>query len=110
MILQFIALHYQQAKNLWTLCCWVQKIFVGDKNLPVKFKLDTGADVNVLPESVLRKLSGNYSLCKTNIVIEAFGDNLLKPKGIAALKIRCGPSVVNNDLILLLLMVKCHQF
>lgn len=41
-------------------------------NNSIKFKLDTGAQVNVIPHKLLRKLR-KIELEKTNVILEAFG-------------------------------------
>ena len=55
----------------------------------VNFKLDTGAETNVLPYSVLK--SYNVNLVSTDTVLVAYGDFKLQPKGKISLE-----CIVNN--------------
>ena len=47
----------------------------------VCFKLDTGAEANVLPSSVLSKLKISKPLEKTNVVLTSYGNFKVQPEG-----------------------------
>ncbi|GBM93575.1 Uncharacterized protein K02A2.6 [Araneus ventricosus] len=56
-------------------CDWLQEIIIND--FPVTFKLDTGAQVNVLPLSVIRKLKNQPSIHPTSLEVCTYtGDAL----------------------------------
>ncbi|GBM45276.1 Uncharacterized protein K02A2.6, partial [Araneus ventricosus] len=56
-------------------CDWLQEIIIND--FPVTFKLDTGAQVNVLPLSVIRKLKNQPSIQPTSLEVCTYtGDAL----------------------------------
>ena len=54
-------------------------------NVPVKFKIDTGADGNVLPLSIVESLPGHIQLQPTRTVLVAYGGTRLKPEGTVSL-------------------------
>ncbi|CAL1282270.1 unnamed protein product [Larinioides sclopetarius] len=58
------------------------KLNVNDKCFEVDFKLDTGAEVNILPLYVLNVVKVKPKLCETNLSLTAFGDFKLKPEDI----------------------------
>ena len=47
----------------------------------VKFKLDTGAEANVLPFSVHSKLKNKSPLLETSVVLSSYGEFKVKPEG-----------------------------
>ena len=47
----------------------------------VKFKLDTGAEANVLPLSVYSELQHKSPLMDTSVVLSSYGDFKVKPEG-----------------------------
>lgn len=51
---------------------WYENVKIDNKI--IKFKLDTGAQVNILPDKVSGSLK-NICLEKTNIILEAYGGN-----------------------------------
>lgn len=51
------------------------------RDTPVRFKLDTGADVNVLPLTIFQKIPGPAQLEPSHIALVAYGGARLKPKG-----------------------------
>ncbi|GBL74991.1 hypothetical protein AVEN_243793-1 [Araneus ventricosus] len=56
-------------------CDWLQEIIIND--FPVTFKLDTGAQANVLPLSVIRKLENQPSIHPTSLEVCTYtGDAL----------------------------------
>ena len=56
-------------------------LFVG--NQEVCFKLDSGADANVLPLDTYERLGPSSSLMQTNTVLTAFGNAKNRPEGEA---------------------------
>ena len=54
---------------------------VNINGVPVRFKLDTGAEANVLPLSVYSSLKVSKSLKTTNVVLSSYGNFKVKPKG-----------------------------
>ena len=50
-------------------------------NQEVCFKLDSGADANVLPLETYERLGSGLPLMKTNTVITAFGNAKIRPEG-----------------------------
>ncbi len=63
---------------------WFELVNIG--NMEVQFKMDTGAEVNIMPKKLLDKMfNKNYKLRPTSIVLEAFGGTLLRPVGLITL-------------------------
>ena len=54
----------------------------------INFKLDTGADANVLPMHVYRQLPGPIQWRSTETVLIAFGGARLPAEGVASLECR----------------------
>ncbi|GBL54047.1 hypothetical protein AVEN_188016-1 [Araneus ventricosus] len=52
---------------------------------PVTFKLDTGAEVNVLPLSIFNLFKSQSKMRKCNVVLKAFGGATIKPVGSISL-------------------------
>ena len=50
-------------------------------NQEVRFKLDSGADANVLPLDTYERLGSGSPLMKTNTVLTAFGNAKIRPEG-----------------------------
>uniref|UniRef100_A0A6P7GZ25 Uncharacterized protein LOC114348674 n=1 Tax=Diabrotica virgifera virgifera TaxID=50390 RepID=A0A6P7GZ25_DIAVI len=63
---------------------WFETVNVINK--PVNFKLDTGAEVNILPYNVYRELGVNQQLEPTIVKLEAFGGAIIKPEGFVYLE------------------------
>lgn len=53
----------------------------------VTFKLDTGAEANVLPQSVANSLTTAGEMRKTDTVLVAYGGSRIKPKGILTFQV-----------------------
>ncbi|KAE8738380.1 hypothetical protein FOCC_FOCC016142 [Frankliniella occidentalis] len=51
----------------------------------VKFKLDPGAEVNVLPVKVFQIINRNYKVRQTNVMLKAFGQVITKAEGTVKL-------------------------
>ena len=58
-------------------------------NSDVIFKLDTGADANVLPLDVYQQIYSNVPLTPTDTILTAFGDNKIRPEGEVQLEVTC---------------------
>ena len=58
---------------------WFSTVTVGGSS--VKFKLDTGAEGNVLPLSVYSELQHKSPLMDTSVVLSSYGDFKVKPEG-----------------------------
>jgi len=50
----------------------------------VKFKLDPGSEINILPYKVFNLINRNYMVKPTNIHIKAYGNVITKPEGIVS--------------------------
>ncbi|XP_021340552.1 uncharacterized protein K02A2.6-like [Mizuhopecten yessoensis] len=57
-------------------------------NQKIQFKLDTGAEANVMPLACFEKLNRKPKLIRTNIVLSAYGGHKVKPTGKAILRCR----------------------
>ena len=66
---------------------WQTKLRVNDT--PVTFKLDTGAQANVLPVNVYRRIKPNKPLARTKTVLTAFRDAQITPVGETQLRVTC---------------------
>ncbi|CAH2091003.1 unnamed protein product [Euphydryas editha] len=64
---------------------WYENIII--ETLPVKCKLDTGADVSIMPLEIFQKINSklNVKLLKTNIKLESFNGNVVEPLGMVNL-------------------------
>jgi len=58
---------------------WFSNLFVG--GTLTKFKLDTGAEANVLPLGVYSKLRNKSPLSKSSVVLSSYGDFKVRPEG-----------------------------
>ena len=66
---------------------WQIKLRVNDT--PVTFKLDTGAQANVLPVNVYRRIQPNKPLARTRTVLTVFVDAKITPVGETQLRVTC---------------------
>jgi len=57
---------------------WFTNLRVG--RIPIKFKLDRGAEANVLPLSVYSKLRNKSPLSETSVVLSSYGDFKVRPE------------------------------
>lgn len=62
---------------------WCETIMV--ENTKVKFKLDTGSEVNIVPLEIYNSLSKRPKLLKTHILLETYGGFKVKPLGVVKL-------------------------
>lgn len=64
---------------------WTEKIRINDKH--VAFKIDTGAEMNVLPLSVVRLIDPKIELKEASIRLKPFGSgDKITPKGMCSLQ------------------------
>ena len=66
---------------------WQTKLRFSDT--PVTFKLDTGAQANVLPVNVYGRIKPNKPLARTRTVLTAFGDAQITQVGETQLRVTC---------------------
>ena len=71
--------HAVQPKSKQKPSNWFSNLLVGGTT--VKFKLDTGAETNVLPLSVYSKLKNKSLLLETSVVLSSYGEFKVKPEG-----------------------------
>ena len=64
---------------------WRTALRVGGRT--VNFKLVTGAEANVLPQSIANAMPKQHTMKKTNTVLVAYGGTRIKPKGILTLHV-----------------------
>ena len=64
---------------------WLANLFVS--NQEVCFKLDSGADANVLPLDTYERLGSVAHLMETNTVLTAFGNAKILPEGEVKLRV-----------------------
>jgi len=62
---------------------WYEKIKINNK--AVSFKVDTGADVNVIPLSIFKQL-GYLKLSQTPVILQVYGGFKIKPLGVVNLQ------------------------
>lgn len=67
---------------------------VNEEYFDVDFKLDTGAEVNILPLHVLNSIKVKPKLSETNLSLTAYGNFKLKPEG--TLIIHCSVGKLKN--------------
>ena len=61
---------------------WYEEILM-DRNKRIKFKLDTGAQVNILPFYMFKLLNKDKNIVSTNVKLESFGGFRINPIGSA---------------------------
>lgn len=61
---------------------WIERIRVG--GLTVRFKIDTGAQMNVLSIDIARRIDPNIELTRSNITLTAFGGETISPIGMCS--------------------------
>ncbi|KAK4876742.1 hypothetical protein RN001_009248 [Aquatica leii] len=87
--INIIGLSNRKNKVLSINSCF-QTVNLGDNRVPIKFKLDTGADVNILSRITLSEVGvSELQLRDTEIMLEAFGGSVLKPLDVVPLKVQC---------------------
>ncbi|XP_031350604.1 uncharacterized protein K02A2.6-like [Photinus pyralis] len=66
---------------------WRKKIKIGGRL--IEFKLDTGAEVSVIPLNVLHKINRQVKLKKTNMTLIAYGNSDFKINPIGEINLNC---------------------
>ncbi|XP_059046445.1 uncharacterized protein LOC131842029 [Achroia grisella] len=79
---------------------WEENIQIEDKIF--KCKLDTGADVSILPKSVFDKLNYklNCKIQKTELTVQSFTGENIKPIGIVNLKCKYKNKICNENFVI----------
>lgn len=72
-----ICINMVNVKDIGNVNAWLENLIVEGKT--VNFKLDTGAQVNILPKIVLGGIVPNIRLENTVIILEAFCGTKIKP-------------------------------
>lgn len=62
---------------------WVEKVKLEDKY--VNFKIDTGAEVNILPYKIFKRINQQFKIQKTKNRLEVYGGGKMIPFGIVSL-------------------------
>ena len=75
--------------------CWEEKIKVGPDRVCVKFKLDTGAEVNVIPKTLAHQLDCTVTPSKAKLM--GYGQNPIPNIGKTKLMLICGDSEKHFD-------------
>ena len=70
-----------------------------ENNKYIKFKLDTGAQVNVLPLHVFKEIKSKSVIRKSNLVLEAYGGNKILTVGRVELKCKLSGSSNSETII-----------
>lgn len=93
---------------------WTEKIKINGKD--VTFKIDTGAEIDVLPMNVVERL-GHTEIKETGITLRAFGGHRLKPTGMCSLlstfngiKLKINHAVVDKNFMPILGLKSCIRF
>lgn len=79
---------------------WTKMIRV--ERLKVKFKLDTGAEVNIVPLKLIRSLTKEKDIRKTNVILIAYGNRDFKIRPIGEINLNC---YLNDQCIALNFMI-----
>ena len=58
---------------------WLAKLNVN--GMVINFKLDTGAEASVLPQSIFQQLPMQKNLQQTNVVLSFYGNRKVSPEG-----------------------------
>lgn len=94
---------------------WIEEIGIDEKHVP--FKIDTGAEVDVLPMSVLKRIAPQTEIQRTSITLRAFAGEKVKPIGTCSLfcsfhgmSLRVKFAVVDFDFTPILGLKTCIRF
>ena len=68
--------------------------FIKVDKIKINFKIDTGAEANLIPFSIFKKLNKKFTTTKT--VLEAYGGSKIIPLGVCSLM--CEHSLYTNFL------------
>lgn len=78
----------KQVEGVTEKTVWTQKVVIEDK-VEVNFKLDTGAEVSVLPMQILRKHKLNERIKPTNISLVSYGSDNFQLKALGEVNLNC---------------------
>ncbi|XP_055906014.1 uncharacterized protein LOC129941414 [Eupeodes corollae] len=74
---------------------WYENIAV--ENSLIKFKLDSGADVNVIPLKEVQKLNLEHKIRQVRTKLEAYGGSYIPTKGLVSLQVQYKNKIVDAD-------------
>ena len=66
---------------------WHTMLKVNERD--ITFKLDTGADANVLPLDVYQQVLSDVPMTRTDTILTAFGNSKIRPEGEVKLEVKC---------------------
>ena len=66
---------------------WHTTLKVNERD--ITFKLDTGADANVLPLDVYQQVLSDVPMTRTDTTLTAFGNSKIRPDGEVKLEVTC---------------------
>lgn len=94
---------------------WIETVKINEQKVPSK--VDTGAETDVLPFNVLKKIAPTIELRPTRVTLRAFGGQQIKPKGMCILPMSCNGislkikfAVVDQDFTPILGLKTCVRF
>lgn len=79
---------------------WFESLRIVDCNKTLKFKLDTGAHVNVIPEDIFQLLKISNKLEAAKISISNYGGQSLKVKGCCDLIVELGNEIYSLKFVI----------
>lgn len=74
--------HYAET-NAEFMSPWLERVYVGKNH--IAFKIDTSAEIDVLPLNLFKRLFPEIELRDANITLKAFGGQKIKPVGMCYL-------------------------
>lgn len=94
---------------------WIERITIEKSSVP--FKIDTGAGVDVVPLSVLKRIAPQTEINRTSITLRAFAGEVIRPIGTCSLfcsfhdlSLRVKFAVVDFDCTPILGLKSCIRF
>lgn len=94
---------------------WIERIRINE--MEVGFKIDTGAQIDVIPLSVYKRMRRTTELRDTSIALKAFGGQTVHPKGMCSLICKFANmmekitfAVVDFDFMPILGLKTCSRF
>lgn len=76
---------------------WLEKINVNGKL--ITFKIDTGAEIDVLPLNIFKRLLGRVELKKTEIILRAFGGQKINSVGMCLIDCKFHGKTLNRKIV-----------
>lgn len=77
---------------------WFQKANVEDEE--IEFKLDTGAEVNIIPYNLFKKINKQFKVRKIKATLKAFGGGKVSPIGIVSLNLEVNKCSILQDFVI----------